>query len=201
MAQNGMEQDDKFRRMLQWNTNLPQAVDDLVQSFIHSHAIQCPEHQAVCSWDGNLTYAELDGYSSRLASLLSGKGVAPEVVVPVAFEKSRLAIVSALAVLKAGGAFLLLDTSQPVARLRSVVEQTGARFAFSSLAFGSSCGKLVDEVFVVENEIISSLGSGQSWPDVESSSAAYYIFTSGSTGSPKGVIGEFAKASANKDKV
>ena len=191
MAQNGVDQGDKLRRMLQWNTNLPQAVDDVVQSFIHSHASRYPEHQAVCSWDGNLTYAELDEYSTRLANLLRCKGVASEVVVPVAFEKSRWAIVSALAVLKAGGAFLLLDTSQPVARLRSVVEQTGARFALSSSAFGSSCGKLVDEVFVVGNETIASLDLGKSLPDIESCSAAYYIFTSGSTGSPKGVISEF----------
>ncbi|PVH82351.1 hypothetical protein DL98DRAFT_386885, partial [Cadophora sp. DSE1049] len=158
-------------------------------------AAQDPPSQAVCSWDGNLTYAELDEYSSRLASSLSGKGVAPEVVVPVAFEKSRWAIVSALAVLKAGGAFLLLDTSQPIARLKSAVEQTGARLALSSSAFRSNCGQLVEEVIVVENDTISALEVGQSLPDVESSAAAYYIFTSGSTGSPKGVIVEHTQLS------
>ncbi|KAH7417710.1 hypothetical protein BKA64DRAFT_307400 [Cadophora sp. MPI-SDFR-AT-0126] len=195
MAPNCVNHSEAFWRMLQWNKDLPQSVNALVQSFIHEHAKQHPESQAVCSWDGILTYAELDNYSSRLANLLNGKGVSPGLVVPVAFEKSRWAIVSALAVLKVGGAFLLLDTSQPIARLKTVIEQTGARLALSSSAFRSNCGQLVDDVFAVEFDTISALEASHSLPDVKSSAAAYYIFTSGSTGSPKGVIVEHTQLS------
>ena len=54
---------------------------------------------------------------------------------PLCFEKSVWAIVGMLAVLKAGGTFLLLDISQPIVRLESIVRQTGDTFALSSAAF------------------------------------------------------------------
>lgn len=179
--------------MLQWNTNLPRPVETPVHTLIKAHVAQHPDSQAVCSSDGDLTYAELDDYSNRLASKLRGKGVGSEVVVPVAFEKSRWAVVSALAVLKAGGAFLLLDTSQPIARLKSIVEQTGAQLALSSSTFSLDCRSLIDEVLVVEDESLSGLGDDQSSSIIEPSNAAYYIFTSGSTGSPKGVISKYSR--------
>ncbi|KAH6702084.1 hypothetical protein BKA61DRAFT_201930 [Leptodontidium sp. MPI-SDFR-AT-0119] len=195
MAQGGTDTSEKFRWMLQWNTNLPRPVETPVHTLIKAHVAQHPDSQAVCSSDGDLTYAELDDYSNRLASKLRGKGVGSEVVVPVAFEKSRWAVVSALAVLKAGGAFLLLDTSQPIARLKSIVEQTGAQLALSSSTFSLDCRSLIDEVLVVEDESLSGLGDDQSSSIIEPSNAAYYIFTSGSTGSPKGVIIEHSQLS------
>ncbi|KAH7361061.1 hypothetical protein BKA65DRAFT_591983 [Rhexocercosporidium sp. MPI-PUGE-AT-0058] len=195
MTQSDADSSEKYQRMLQWNTRLPQPVEAPVHTLIQAQAARHPEYQAVCSWDGNLTYAELDDYSNRLARKLRGKGVGSEVVVPVAFEKSRWAIVSALAVLKAGGAFLLLDTSQPVARLKSIVEQTGSQLALSSSEFSNECRKLLDEVFVVDDEGISSLDADQFSLSVKPNSAAYYIFTSGSTGSPKGVIIEHSQLS------
>ncbi len=51
---------------------------------------------------------------------------------PLCFEKSKWTAVAALAVLKAGGAFALLDPSQPVARLRSIIGQTGAKVMMCS---------------------------------------------------------------------
>jgi len=76
-----------------------------------------------------MTYAELNTLSSRLANYLASRGVGPEVTVPVCFEKSRWAIVSLLAVLRAGGTFVLFDISQPVARLKSIIMQTNAKLA------------------------------------------------------------------------
>jgi non-ribosomal peptide synthetase component F len=174
-----------FRKLLKWNGEVPQAVETLQQ----------PELQAVCSWDGSLTYAELDSLSSRLASYLYTQGVGPEVIVPLFFEKSVWTIVSLLAVLKAGGAFLLLDISQPIARLESIVCQTGATFALSSARFLDTCEVLVDEAFAVDAAAFLKLESSLSFWPAKLNIAAYVVFTSGSTGTPKGVVIEHSQLS------
>jgi non-ribosomal peptide synthetase component F len=180
-----------FKKSLEWNGELPRAVETLVHSLIHAQALKDGEAQAVCSWDGDLTYAELDTLSSHLGNYLTSQGVGPEVIVPLCFEKSKWAIVALLAVLKAGGAFLLLDPSQPIARLESIVQQTGANFALSSAECFDTCKTLVKQVFVIDQSSISSLGSSSDssevHPGAAPTNAAYYIFTSGSTGNPKGV--------------
>ena len=43
--------------------------------------------------DGSLTYAELDTFSSSLANHLSSRGIGPEAIVPICFEKSMWTIV------------------------------------------------------------------------------------------------------------
>jgi non-ribosomal peptide synthetase component F len=187
-----------FQKSLEWNGELPQSVETLVHSLIHAQALRDGEAQAVCSWDGNLKYKELDAHSSRLGSYLTTQGVGPEVIVPLCFEKSVWAIVALLAVLKAGGAFLLLDPSQPIARLESIVEQTNSRFALSSAECFDTCKTLVKQAFVVDLTSISKLELNDNTKPQSPASpknAAYYIFTSGSTGNPKGVAIENSQLS------
>jgi amino acid adenylation domain-containing protein len=196
MAQNDDIKSSKdFQKLLEWNRDVPQAIGALVHHLIQVRALRHPESPAVCSWDGDLTYAELDTLSSHLASYLAARGVGPEVIVPLCFEKSVWAIVGMLAVLKAGGAFLLLDISQPIARLESIVRQTGATFALSSAAFLDTCRILVDEASAVDAAAFINLDSGLSFWPAKLNNAAYIIFTSGSTGTPKGVVIEHSQLS------
>jgi amino acid adenylation domain-containing protein len=150
--------------------------------------------------DGDLTYAELDALSSRLANYLASRGVGPEVNVPVCFEKSMWTVVSALAVLKAGGSFVLLDISLPVARLKSIILQTNAKFALSSAQYRDTCNTLIDEVFVVCSTSIFGPELGRHCSSVGPHNAAYIIFTSGSTGQPKGVVIEHSQLSTSSTK-
>ncbi|TVY83910.1 Nonribosomal peptide synthetase, partial [Lachnellula suecica] len=127
--------------------------------------------------------------------------VVPEVIVPLVFEKSKWAIVGLLGILKAGGTFLLLDPSQPIARLESIVQQTGATFALSSKTCIGTSKALVENAFIVDSETIPKLGSSQHCSSARSNTAAYLIFTSGSTGSPKGVIIENSQLSTTATNV
>jgi non-ribosomal peptide synthetase component F len=181
-----------FERMLEWNREVPPAVDAFVHKLIQSQADRDPKSQAICSWDGNLTYDELEELSSRLANYLITQGVGPEVIVPLCFEKSQWAIVGLLATLKAGGVFLLLDPSQPIARLESFVKQTGASFALSSSACIDTCTALVERPFVVDAASLLKLKWTSPQSSVQLDNAAYVIFTSGSTGTPKAMISTYS---------
>ncbi|KAI4219841.1 MAG: hypothetical protein L6R40_008708, partial [Gallowayella cf. fulva] len=63
-----------------WNDAVPEAVDALVHQLIEQQVHIRPNSPAVCSWDGELTYGELNRLSSKLATHLVGLGVGPEVM-------------------------------------------------------------------------------------------------------------------------
>ena len=93
-----------------WNqhsTSIPnKLLHDLVgQGFLHK-----PDAIAILSWDGQMSYSELDKRSSALAAyLMDMYDLKPGKKVALCFEKCTWAIVSMLAILKAGAAYCCLD--------------------------------------------------------------------------------------------
>jgi non-ribosomal peptide synthetase component F len=79
-------------------------VEKTIHEVIYDSVCVVPDEEAVCSWDGNLSYRELDNLACRLATYLITLGVGPETVVPLCFEKSKWNVVAILATLYAGGA-------------------------------------------------------------------------------------------------
>ncbi len=76
-------------QVCEWNSNYSiQAVDSLVHDVIADQFLEHPDAEAVCAWDGSLTYHELDVVTQHLAGALVQLGVGPEVLVPLCFEKS-----------------------------------------------------------------------------------------------------------------
>ena len=104
-------------KLKKWNQPLPIVELTTVHDLVIRKAKQCPQNEAVCAWDGSLTFSELDRLSSVLATRLTQTGVVAGAYVPFAFEKSIWAIVAVLATLKAGGAFVPLDPCHPRSRL------------------------------------------------------------------------------------
>lgn len=110
----------------------------------HTASLQ-PSAQAICSWDGALTYHELETLSSHLAAHLTSLGIGPGLLVPVCMEKSLWAIVVFIGILKAGGAFVPMDAMQP-GRWRTIVEQTKAEVVIASEERKHDMAALCDSV-------------------------------------------------------
>lgn len=177
-----------------WNAEVPAAVRHCIHDVIWKHVAERPAAAAVCAWDGELTYSDLDVLATRFAGRLAARGLKHGSIVPLCFEKSMWATVAALAVLKAGATFVLLDPQQPMLRLKAIVEQTGAQFVVASEAQKDVSGHLTNHTVSIVEEVsqISYMAALQSLTPVDPSTAAYLVFTSGSTGCPKGILIEHA---------
>ncbi|KAL2192774.1 non-ribosomal peptide synthetase [Corynascus similis CBS 632.67] len=179
----------------EWNEQYPiQPVERCVHEVVGDRVLERPDAEAVCAWDGSLTFRELDVVAGIMAAQLIELGVGPEVFVPLCFEKSKWTIVAVLAVLKAGGAFVSLDPSHPSERLRSLCNSVDAKLVVCSSHLVERLTGVVDTVLPLDDTTIAEaakLQSGASTTSVQaarSTNAAYIVFTSGSTGKPKGTV-------------
>lgn len=145
---------------------------------------------AVYSWDGEMTYGELDALSTRLALFLVKSGICAGHIVPLCFDKSKWNIVAMLAVMKTGAAFIPLDPSHPTARKNMFIEATKATALLCGASHSSQLRELVDSVFEISQAFFAGLKNDATCtlPVLHSSQPIYVIFTSGSTGIPKGVV-------------
>lgn len=175
-----------------WNATQLLQASECMQDYLKRRVQLQPNSPAICAWDAELTYSELDHLSTRLAHYLVGKGVGPEVVVPLSFEKSAWAIVSFLGVIKAGGAVVFIDSSHPVARRQEITSQVNAKLVVTSQKQLSNWEDSGLDVTIVDRAFIESLAVRTDYPvtGVHSKNVLYVIFTSGSTGVPKGCVVE-----------
>jgi len=164
---------------------------------VSEQASQQPEKIAIEAWDGNLTYAQVEDYSTNLAQTLRLLNDAPNQIIPLLFEKSRWTIVAVLAVMKAGACFALLDPAQPEGRLRSVTQQTNATVLICAKSQSTLASRIAPSATIIPiseskfDQVYSPFAEQQpktTLPTVLPSAPLYIQFTSGSTGLPKGCI-------------
>lgn len=194
--------------MLSWNPKEPFATmqEACMHHLVERRAREIPGSQAVCAWDGSLTYAQLDALSSIAARRLACFGIGPGAYVAFAFEKSKWAVVASLAILKAGGAFVPLNPRDPLARLSEILRDVNAAVIVTMEAFVATFESLVKHVEVISADTIhqhpiieepsnyieaNGLNSSHI-KAVSPKDPIFVLFTSGSTGKPKGIIHEHA---------
>ena len=186
-----------------WNATVPKSARRCIHDLISERALQQPSAKAVCAHDGDVTYQELEDLSTKLGQHLVKLGVGRQDLVALCFEKSIWTTISMLGVLKAGGAFVAMDMTQPEQRLRAIVLQAEAKLVLTSAEKVELSGRLGAPTIMVDAANIAKLDgprvSGKVTPTnvtissssaslLEPSSTAFVVFTSGTTGIPKEVI-------------
>jgi nonribosomal peptide synthetase DhbF len=160
---------------------------------IAERAATDPEAVAARSEGVELTYGELESRAELLARRLRESGVGREDMVAVALERDPDLLVAMLGVLKAGGAFVILDPEHPHRRLRFILDDTQARVVLTSSALAARLPEpegwerlCVD----VEGDWLPADPEAPLEELADERSLAYVLYTSGSTGQPKGVLVE-----------
>ena len=196
------------RRMLtDWNETAHEVPHTTVVELFERQAARTPDRVALVFEDVAVSYAELDARANRLARLLAGRGVGPESVVAVVFERSVDLIVSLLGVLKCGAGYLPIDPAYPAGRTAYVIADSGAvcvltgesmRERLTEFEIGTESATGVPVLLVDDPAVaaeIAALPAG-ALTDAERTAPLlpehpmWVIYTSGSTGRPKGVLVE-----------
>ncbi|MGH3828759.1 MAG: amino acid adenylation domain-containing protein, partial [Pseudonocardiaceae bacterium] len=157
-----------------------------------------PQATAVVFGDISLTYAELNIRANQLAHLLIERGVGPERIVALALPRSAELVVSILAVLKAGAAYLPLDGDYPVARIVFILGDAQPVLLLVSAGTAARVPEdagtprlVVDDpgtVVALERCPVTDPTDRERATALRPEHPAYVIYTSGSTGVPKGVV-------------
>ncbi|WP_394620024.1 amino acid adenylation domain-containing protein [Lentzea sp. JNUCC 0626] len=162
----------------------PVAITDLFSEQVR----RTPDADAVIAADEVTTYAELDARANHLAHRLLEFGVGVEEPVALLLSRSAEIVLAELAVLKAGGVYVPLDTRAPAERLALLLKENGARIVLTDQTW-SAVAEQVHEglVVVVDEESPATRSSTDPGVVVRPDNLAYVMYTSGSTGVPKGV--------------
>jgi amino acid adenylation domain-containing protein/non-ribosomal peptide synthase protein (TIGR01720 family) len=154
-------------------------------------------HAAFRGGSTSVTYAELDGVTDRLASLLTGRGAAKGSAVAILSSRSFDYVAGILAALKAGCLFVPLDPRTPPQRLAAMLEVAAPRcflLGEGGAEAVAASGFAHVEALALSGRLETGGGAGESpAPRVEigPDDACYVYFTSGSTGRPKGIAGRY----------
>jgi amino acid adenylation domain-containing protein len=153
----------------------------LVHELFELQKTKTPDQHAIIYGDKQLTYSQLSHMSDALASAIYSASPG-SLIVGVSTHRSIETIVSVLAILKAGKAYLPLDPEYPRERLQQIISDSGI-----DVCLAVSAQKQLFEQLGI-NVLISDQSNNVNIKQVpESKSAAYVLYTSGSTGIPKGV--------------
>ncbi|GGX92284.1 amino acid adenylation domain-containing protein [Streptomyces minutiscleroticus] len=155
---------------------------------IRAHAERAPHSTALLTADGPTGYGELAARVDRLAAHLAAHGVGPERVCAVALPPGADAVVATAAVVRAGGAFLTLDTGLPDRRLAALAAGGGAAHLLTCAALADRLGALVDAGAVLVDRLPAAAPPPAAFPVPHPRSLAYVSHTSGSTGAPNPVL-------------
>ena len=179
--------------LVEWNQT---ATDNPEESSVHElfeqQVEKTPTAVAVEFEDTKLTYKELNDRANQLAHYLRTAGAGVDVLVGVCIERSAELVVALLGILKAGAAYLPLETEYPAERLRFILNDSAAPILVTQKSLSDRIRQLETDVRLVclDAEAEEIAGQSRENPSVPVSpeNLVYAIYTSGSTGKPKGTL-------------
>lgn len=160
-----------------------------VHVFFERCARRDPDAPALRFRGAALSYRQLDRLAGRTAQRLRSAGLGPGGVAALCLERSVELVVSILAVLKCGAAYLPIDPESPPARTAFMVDDAGTQLALITPETAPALSECALPILAWGIDLDLSDGADLPAPPVNTplDALAYVIYTSGTTGRPKGV--------------
>ncbi|KFN01510.1 non-ribosomal peptide synthetase [Bacillus clarus] len=186
---------ERRKVLTEWNETSEDRELIHLPALFEQQAHENPNKIAVACDELKLTYKELNERANQLAHVLIEKGVRPSQFVALAFPRSVEMVISMLAVLKAGAAYLPIDPEYPAERVRYIFCDASpvCVITHSSVSASLPIESEVPQIVLNSAETKMALQTYShvnvaSTNDMSLLNPAYTIYTSGSTGKPKGVV-------------
>jgi amino acid adenylation domain-containing protein len=168
-------------------------VDRTLSELFEEQVAAHPDRTAAEHCSGRLSYRDLNDQANRLAHRLRRLGARPNNFVAVVLDRGLDLVVSVIAVLKSGAAFVPIDATYPGGRIAYMVENSAASVVLTSRAL---IGSVIEHAppsprrrdVIFEEEDCSSEPVSNPDPVNVPGDRAYMLYTSGSTGVPKGAL-------------
>jgi D-alanine--poly(phosphoribitol) ligase subunit 1 len=154
---------------------------------LRGHAARCPGRPALVTSRSLVTYGELADRIEYLAEVLAAAGVGTESRCAIAVEDTVEVAIAMAAVMRAGGAFLVLDPGQATPRLQALAASAQAEFLVTTAALAARLALPVSGP-VIFLEQLGAMARAAVPVRVPPRSLAYICHTSGSTGTPNPVM-------------
>jgi amino acid adenylation domain-containing protein len=166
--------------------NYPDTV--ALHHLIAKTAGELPDKVAIKFEDRTLSFKSVNEAANKLARYLLGLNIKTGDIIGLAVDRSPEMIISLLAILKTGAAYVPLDPEYPKDRIEFMLEDSAAKILITSNKYKGHFASIATEV-LLEDVWEKTLNYPSTEPDtnVNGQDLAYILFTSGSTGKPKGV--------------
>ncbi|NET02964.1 MAG: amino acid adenylation domain-containing protein, partial [Sphaerospermopsis sp. SIO1G1] len=180
---------EKQTLLVTWNNTEIAYPEKTVTQLFREQVEKTPDAIAVVCENQRLTYDELNKKANQLANHLISLGIGTDTLVGIYIERSLEMIIGILGTLKAGGAYLPIDTEYPPERVNFMLDDAKINILLTQENLKQQIGNqqitkicLDTEWQIIDLNIQANLNV-----EITSNHLAYVIYTSGSTGTPKGV--------------
>ena len=206
-----LSEPERHQMLVTWNdTKKDNPAGDCIHELFEQQVSRTPDACAVMLENAALTYRELNARATLVAGRLHDAGVLPGSRVVICIDRSIEMLVGVLAILKAGCAYVPLDSQHSLERLTWVLDDAESPALVTTTRLAQELSSVAERreartVICLDNPDLAENHRPVSQPvsvRVTPDDLAYVIYTSGSTGTPKGVeiahrsLVNFARASA-----
>lgn len=178
-----------FDNLLKWNnTTAAYPKEKPLHELFREQAKKSPANLAIIDGDNKIAYHELDQLTNRFAALLQNKNIQIGDTIAVALDRSPQVIITLLAILKSGAAYVPLDPDYPKERVELMLQDSSAKILITSKKYRNYFQSNARELLIEEIHVeLLNYPAEDLLLNANGSDLAYILYTSGSTGKPKGV--------------
>ena len=182
--------EERHTLLVDWNNTSKSFPRLLIHELFEDQVERSPDRPALVFRGQQLTYAELNARSNKLARHLRQHGTASGSLVGVYLERSFEMVVALVAILKSGAAYVPYDPDLPLSRLNTMIEDSHPVCVITQQKLSGNLAGYTGDTLLLDSgcEVIDGQPGSNLRIPVDPRDAIYAIYTSGSTGVPNAAI-------------